>query len=52
MTPGPTLAKAWIEDAIAIASLAESQGFPEDAQVMREFAQKLQRQWRVKAVAS
>ena len=48
MTPGPTLAKAWIEDAKAIASLAESQGFPEDAAVMREFAKKLAQQWRVR----
>lgn len=39
--PGAITKLAFAEDALAIASWAEAQGFPEDAQLMRDFAQKL-----------
>jgi hypothetical protein len=35
------LARAFAEDAAAIASWAEAQGYPEDAEVMRTFRDKL-----------
>lgn len=38
---GPQLRKAFAEDALAIASLAASEGFAEDAAVMRRFAIRL-----------
>lgn len=44
MKISPTLALAYAEDAAAIASWAEAQGFSEDAERMREFAVKVRRQ--------
>lgn len=35
------LARAFAEDAVAIASWADAQGYPEDARAMREFASKI-----------
>lgn len=40
----PVIALAFAEDAQAIASWAEAQGFPEDARAMREFATKIRRE--------
>lgn len=40
----PVLALAFAEDALAVASWAEAQGFPEDAEAMREFASKVRSQ--------
>ena len=37
----PVIALAFAEDAMAIASWAEQQGFPEDAAAMRRFSQKV-----------
>lgn len=37
------LARAFAEDAVAIASWAEEHGFRDDAAAMREFANKIQR---------
>lgn len=39
--PSERMALAYSEDAAAIASWAEANGFPEDAAVMRRFAQKV-----------
>ena len=39
--PGAITRLAFAEDAMAIASWADAQGFPEDARLMREFADKL-----------
>jgi len=39
--PSPVLALAFAEDAMALASWAEAQGFPDDAERMREFARKV-----------
>lgn len=39
--PSPVLAMAFAEDAMALASWADAQGFPEDAERMREFARKV-----------
>lgn len=40
----PVMALAFAEDALAIASWAEAQGFQEDARAMREFAIKVRRE--------
>lgn len=37
----PVIALTFAEDAMAIASWAEQQGFPEDAEAMRRFSQKV-----------
>ena len=42
--PGAITRQAFAEDAMAIASWAEEQGFLQDAQAMREFAAKLRAQ--------
>jgi len=39
--PSPVLAMAFAEDAMALASWADAQGFPEDAERMRQFADKV-----------
>ncbi len=39
--PGRTLALRWYEDALALASYVEAQGFSEDALRVREFAAKV-----------
>ena len=41
MKAGTITRIAYAEDAMAIASWAEAQGFPEDAARMREFAEKV-----------
>lgn len=48
MTPqvSPRLALAFIEDALAIASFAAEQGYPEDADAMRLWAAKVRRELR------
>ena len=53
----PVLALAFAEDALALASWAEAQGFPDDAARLREFSAKVRaqlpksRRW-VEAIAS
>ncbi len=37
----PVLALAWYEDALALASYLDGQGFPEDAEQTRQFAAKI-----------
>lgn len=54
----PVLARAFAEDALAVASFAEAQGFPEDAERMRAWANKVRselpasRRWQKQQVAS